>query len=122
MLRRPVVLALALSLLATSAQAMTVSEFLGTASGIPRNPTSALRSDTRRLIREVTSAVTAVKAEQTAARSAGRTPATCIPASGTGISPEALLARLEAIPPSRRSMSVTQAIREWMADRYPCRS
>ena len=101
---------------------MTVREFLGTASGIPRNPAAALRPDTRLLIREVTSAVTAVKAEQSAARDAGRTPATCIPASGTGISPEALLARFEAVPASRRNMSVTQAIREWMAERYPCRS
>ena len=99
-----------------------VGEFLGTAAGIPRNPTSALRSDTRRLIREVTTAVSAVKAEQAAARSAGHTPATCIPASGTGISAEALLARFESLPPARRSMTVTQAVREWMAERYPCRS
>jgi hypothetical protein len=116
-------LALAGSILvlsASAAQAMTVREFLTQADHIPHNPTSALRPDARRLIGEVTGAVSTVKSEQAAARRDGRAPATCIPASGTGISPEGLLARLNAIPAARRDISVTQAIREWMIERYPC--
>jgi hypothetical protein len=30
------------------------------------------------------------------------------------------MARLNSIPRSRRGISVTQAMREWMVERYPC--
>lgn len=106
---------------AGAVQAMTVREFMTTADRIPRNPTAALRADTRRLIRVVREAVTTVKAEQAADVAAGRRPAHCIPDSGTSISAEGLLARFEAIPQARRNISVTQAIREWMTERHPCR-
>ncbi|WP_162938748.1 hypothetical protein [Brevundimonas naejangsanensis] len=101
---------------------MTVQQFLAIGQNIPRNRAAAvMRPDTRRLIREVTSAVSTVKAEQASALSAGRRPAHCIPASGTGITPEALVARFETMPEPRRRITVTQAVRDWMAERYPCR-
>lgn len=119
----------ALTLLASApaAQAqssdMTVQQFLTIGQNIPRNRAVAMmRPDTRRLIRVVTGAVSTVKAEQASAVSAGRTPAHCIPASGTGITPEALVARFETMPESRRRITVTQAVRDWMAERYPCRA
>lgn len=112
---------LAATLIASAAEAMTVREFMATADRIPRNPTAALRADTRRLIREVRDAVSTVKSEQAAAVASGRRPAHCIPDSGTSISAESLLARFESIPQARRNISVTQAIREWMAERHPCR-
>ena len=118
----------ALTLLASAplAQAqsaeMTVQQFLTIGQNIPRNRAVAMmRPDTRRLIREVTGAVSTVKAEQASAVSAGRTPAHCIPASGTGITPETLVARFETMPEARRRITVTQAVRDWMAERYPCR-
>lgn len=102
---------------------MTVQQFLTIGQNIPRNRAVAvMRPDTRRLIREVTGAVSTIKAEQASALSAGRRPAHCIPASGTGITPEALVARFETMPEPRRRMTVTQAVRDWMAERYPCRS
>lgn len=102
---------------------MTVQQFLAIGQNIPRNRAVAvMRPDTRRLIREVTGAVSTIKAEQASAVSAGRRPAHCIPASGTGITPEALVARFETLPEPRRRMTVTQAVRDWMAERYPCRS
>jgi len=110
---------LAATLLATAAQAMPVQEFLTTASRIPQNPTAMLRSDTRRLIREFEGAVRTVRAEQAAARQAGRRPATCMP-ERVSFSPSAILGRFNAIPASRRNISVTQAMREWMAERHPC--
>ena len=113
------VLALGLSLLAGAAQAMTVPEFLTTAARIPRNPTALLRSDTRRLIAEIRTATTALKAEREAAVAAGRSPAYC-PGDRISIGSDALLARFNAIPAARRNISVTQAMREWMIDRYPC--
>lgn len=112
---------LAATLFATAADAMTVQEFLTTASRIPRNPTALLRSDTRRLMNEVKGAFRTVGQEQTAARAAGRPPATCMP-ERVSVNPDQLLARFNAIPAGRRQISVTDAIREWMAERHPCRS
>ena len=112
-------MAMAISLLATAASAMTVQEFLTTASRIPMNPTAMLRSDTRQLMGEFRGAVRTVRQEQTAAQSAGRFPATCMPEK-VGFSPNDILARFNAIPATRRQISVTQAVREWMAERYPC--
>ncbi|CAN5283823.1 hypothetical protein BH10PSE1_BH10PSE1_35800 [soil metagenome] len=107
-------------LLATAVSAMTVQEFLTTASHIPQNPTALLRSDTRRLMSEFRGAVRTVRDEQTAARTAGRRPATCMP-DKVGFSPNDILGRFNAIPAARRNqISVTQALREWMAERYPC--
>lgn len=114
-----VAVALALSLLAGAAQAMTVQEFLTTANGIPRNPTALLRSDTRRLMSEFRGAVQTVRAEQAAAQAAGRRPATCMP-DKVKLSADEILARFNAIPPARRNISTTQALREWMAERHPC--
>lgn len=119
MKKTTLILALAASLWAGSASAMTVQEFLTAANRIPRNPTALLRADTRRLMNETKAAFSAVRAEQTAAQAAGRRPATCMPEK-VGISAEALLARFNAIPAARRNMSVTQAVREWMAVEHPC--
>jgi hypothetical protein len=114
-----VALALATSLLATTANAMPVREFLATADRIPRNPTAMLRSDTRRLMAEVRTAFRTVRTDEETARAAGRPPATCTP-DRISLSPDAILARFNAIPPARRGISVTQAVREWMAEEHPC--
>lgn len=120
MFKRVVAIAIAASLIATAASAMTVQEFLTTVSHIPQNPTALLRSDTRRVMAEFRGAVLTVRAEQTAARAAGRRPANCMPEK-VGFSPDEIIGRFNAIPATRRTqISVTQAVREWMADRYPC--
>ena len=121
MKKATLVLALAASLWAGSASAMTVQEFLTSANRIPRNPTALLRSDTRRLMNEINGAFKTVSDEQAAAQAAGRRPATCI-AKGTKISlsPDMILNRFNAIPAARRNISVTQAVREWMAAEHPC--
>ncbi|AYG93769.1 hypothetical protein D8I30_00185 [Brevundimonas naejangsanensis] len=113
--------ALALSAAPTMAVAMTVQEFLTTANRIPRNPTALLRSDARRLMSEINGAFKSVRDDQAAATAAGRRGATCIPA-GTkiSVSPDMILNRFNAIPAHRRSISVTQAVREWMAEEHPC--
>jgi len=113
-------LALMLSLVATAAEAMSVREFLSIADRLPQNATAALRPDGRRLISEVSTSVHAVRNEQAADVRAGRRPAYCIPSAGSGITPEGLLARFRAMPQGRRDMSVRQAIRDWMIERWPC--
>lgn len=120
MRKTALILALAASLAATAASAMTVQEFLTTANGIPRNPTALLRSDTRRLMDEVKTAFRTVGEEQEAARAAGRRPATCVPEGRVRLSADDILNRFNAIPVARRNISVTQAVREWMAEKYPC--
>lgn len=117
-----VALCLAAVLLAAFAPGMTVREFLASADRLPQNATAVLRPEGRRLVDEVSTSVHAIRAEQAADVRAGRRPAYCIPARGTGITPEGLLARLRAIPASRRDITVHQAIREWMVERHPCRS
>ena len=120
MLKRAAAIAIAVSLIATAASAMTVQEFLTMASHIPQNPTALLRSDTRRLMGEFRGAVRTVREEQTAAHSAGRRSATCMP-DKVSLSANDILARFNAIPaPRRTQISVTQALREWMVERYPC--
>ena len=100
---------------------MTVQQFLNLGTHVPRNRVAAmLRPETRRLIGEVTDAVSTVKAEQAQAVSSGRRPAHCIPPSGTGITPESLVVRFESLPQAQRSLTVTQAVRSWMVERYPC--
>ncbi|MFB7880772.1 hypothetical protein [Brevundimonas diminuta] len=114
------VAALALTALPSAAAAMTVQEFLTSANRIPRNPTALLRSDTRRLMNEFSGAFKAVRADQAAAKAAGRRSATCIPEGKISLSAEQILNRFNAIPAQRRSISVNQAVREWMAEEYPC--
>ncbi|MFI8680968.1 hypothetical protein ACIGFJ_01250 [Brevundimonas diminuta] len=115
------VAALALSALPSAAAAMTVQEFLTSANRIPRNPTALLRSDTRRLMNEINGAFKAVRDDQVAAKAAGRRSATCIPEGAKiSLSPDMILNRFNAIPAQRRSISVNQAVREWMAEEYPC--
>jgi hypothetical protein len=107
--------------LASGAQAMPVSQFLAEAEDIPVNATALLREDARHLIRVVRRGFETVRDEYRADRDAGRATDFC-PQEGTRLelSPDAILTRFRSIPPSRRHISVTQAIREWMADRYPC--
>ncbi|MFS0709134.1 hypothetical protein [Brevundimonas phoenicis] len=114
------VAALALSALPSAAAAMTVQEFLTSANRIPRNPTALLRSDTRRLMNEMNGAFKAVRDDQAAAKAAGRRSATCIPDGKISLSAEQILNRFNAIPAQRRNISVNQAVREWMAEEYPC--
>ena len=116
-----VVAALALSALPGAAAAMSVQEFLTSANRIPRNPTALLRSDTRRLMNEINGAFKTVGEEQKAAQAANRRAATCIPEGAKiSLSPDMILTRFNAIPAARRNISVTQAVREWMAEEHPC--
>ena len=105
---------------AAQAQAMSVEQFLASADRIPRNPTALLHPATRRLTSEVRSSFKTLRDQQEAAVTAGQRPVACIP-ERVSVSPQDIVNRMNAIPASRRSISVTQALREWMIERYPCR-
>lgn len=111
---------LVLSAGSASAQARNLDVFVTEANRVPLNPTSALRSDARRLMREANAAFTAVGNEVRGARTAGRTPPAC-PPERVSVNPRQLLAFLNDIPqPQRARMTPTDGIRAWMASRYPC--
>lgn len=100
--------------------AMTLDAFVTQANRVPLNPTSALRPDARRLMRQANAGFSVVNAEIRADRAAGRVPAAC-PPEKMQLNPRQLLGFLNAIPQSRRAqMTVPDGLRAWMADRYPC--
>lgn len=121
---RPLALALALlTALAAApamAQTMPLNDFVERANRIPLNPTSAIRPDARRLVREFNAAMSALSAEQRALREAGRPRATC-PPEKLQLDPRQLLAHLNAIPAAQRArMTTTDGLRHWRAARWPC--
>jgi hypothetical protein len=106
---------------AVSAQASrTLDGFIAEANRIPLNATAALRPSAHRLKGEVERAFRTVGQEIRDARASGRTPPACPPES-ISLNPQQMLGFLNAIPPERRQrMTVTDGIRAWMANRYPC--
>jgi hypothetical protein len=103
-----------------SAQTRTLDTFVTEANRIPLNPTSAIRSDARRLVREFNASMSAVGTEVRTARAAGRTPPAC-PPERIQMNPRQLLDYLNAIPQARRrQMTPTDGIRAWLGSRYPC--
>ena len=122
---RCIALILAVGLFAASAQAQpvrTLDAFVTEANRIPLNATAMLRPSARRLADETTTAFRVVRGEIRTAQAAGRAPAAC-PPEKIQLNPRQLLTFLNAIPQPRRArMSVTDGIRAWMIDRYPCRA
>ena len=105
MTRMILIVGLALSMAAGSALAqsgMTLDTFVTQANRIPLNPTSALRSDARRLMRETNAGFTVVRNELRADRAAGRSPPAC-PPEKIRMNPRQLLTFLNGIPQERRA-------------------
>lgn len=99
---------------------MTLEEFVTTANRIPMNPTSLLRSDARRLMRESQNAFTAVLAPMRRDMAAGRPTAAC-PPEKISVNSGQFLGHLNAIPAAqRRTMTVADGVRHWTVANYPC--
>lgn len=80
-----------------------------------------LSSDLGLLKNEVRTAAAALKAEREGAARAGRRPAFCPPAS-VSLNAEDVLTAFRSIPEAQRPrMEVRDALRMYMARRYPCR-
>lgn len=112
--------ALAIAVPAAAQAQMTVREFNQIAADAPRDASAFLRPSVRRAASAMEEAFKAARAEEAAARRAGRTPPFCIPAR-TNISPNDVVRRMAGIPASRQNQSLTQAVRAWMVERFPCR-
>ena len=102
------------------AQSMPVSQFLAKADALQKKGAMALFSgDIGKLKAEVVNSGKQLRAEQEAARKAGRKPATCMPEKASVNSNE-LLAHFRSMPPAERSMPVKAAFAGLMRKKYPC--
>jgi hypothetical protein len=105
---------------AMAQSAMTLDAFVTRANRIPLNPAAMLLPDAHRLKGEVERAFRTIGEEISDARADGRTPAAC-PPDRINLNPRQLLDYLNGIPQARRQrMSVTDGIRSWLANRWPC--
>jgi hypothetical protein len=99
---------------------MSVREFNEIAANAPRDPSALLRPSVRRAANAIQGAFEAARAEEAAARRAGRTPPYCMP-ERIRLSPDDIVARMKAVPTARQNQTLNQAVRAWMVERYPCR-
>ncbi len=112
--------AAALPLTAASAQSMPVSEFLAKADALEKKGAMALFSgDIGKLKAEIVNSGKQLRAEQDAARKAGRKPATCLPEKAKVNSTE-LLAHFRALSPAERGVPVKAAFAGLMRKKYAC--
>ena len=105
----------------SAVHAMTVATFLQKAEALKARGMMAMFSSDLQLLKgEVTGAAESLKAENAAARRAGRAPAFC--AEGVRLGSNELLAYFNAMPPAlRQRTEVRDALRAYMARRHPCR-
>lgn len=119
-----VLIACAVALMPTSAQAMTVEEFLVKARALKaKGPFALFSSDLAPVKAEIKSVATSYRADLRAEKAAGRAPHSCPPPEGSNaakIKPADFLAELERIPPHQRSMSMKTAFYLIMKRRWPC--
>lgn len=111
---------LALFALPGAAAAMPVSTFLAKADALmKKGPMAVFSGDIGLLKGEMKISFAQLRAEQVAARKAGRRPDSCMPAK-VGVSPNELLGHLRAIPVAQRGMPMKDALGTWMQKKYPC--
>lgn len=120
--RKLLLAAIAVIVPLSALQAMTVAVFLEKADALQaRGMMAMFSSDIGLLKAEVNGATDRFKAENAAARRAGRAPNFCVP-EGARLGSTELLAYFRAIPPAQRQrMEVRDALRGLMIRRYPCR-
>jgi hypothetical protein len=108
-------------LLATSAQAMTVAEFVRRADVVMSSGLFALANPDVPVLRgEVRTAIAALRTEEDAARQRGRRAPFCLPPRGTEIDPFEMLAELRALPAPQQRLQVKDGLRLVAIRRYRC--
>lgn len=104
------------------APAMTVATFLAKAEGLKKKGALALFSgDMKVLTNQVKADAVSIRAERLAAESAGKRRNHCPPAGGVKLSDQDVLSAMEAVPPTERTRTSTkEALRAYLARRFPC--
>ena len=107
-----------------AASAMPVSTFLGKAEGLKKKgPLALFSGDLKLLTNEIKANSGQLRAENLAAVKAGRPKAYCTPEKGVSLSDKDILDAMQAVPaPQRASTSTRDALRAYLARRYPCRA
>ena len=113
----------ALASLSTSASAMPVSTFLNKMDQLTKECAMATAtSDAALLKKELQDDAAALRAERLAAIQAGQTPAYCPDASAAPLTIEDLVGGLKGVPEAQRGKTeVKDALRSFMAKRFPCK-
>lgn len=121
---RWMIVAAVLIALPTTAQAMTVAQFLVKAHALKaKGPLAIFSSDLGPVREEIKAVATSYRADLRADKAAGRPPHSCPPPEGSEaakIKPASFLTDLERIPVSQRSMSMKTAFYQIMKHRWPC--
>ncbi len=121
---RLIFVAIAAGALASSASAMPVSTFLAKADALKsRGPLALFSSDLKLLTNQVKADFAQLRAERLAAQAAHGPAAFCPPANGgIKLSDEDIMGAMQAVPSQRRTQTDTRdALRAYMARRFPCR-
>ena len=117
-------IAFALVALATpvAAPAMPVATFLGKAEGLKKKgPLALFSGDLKLLTNEIKANSLQLRAENQAAVKAGRPKTYCTPGTGVSLTDKDILAAMQAVPPQQRaSTSTKDAMRAYLARRFPC--
>lgn len=118
---RKLILALALAV-ATSASAMPVATFLDKVDKLAKEGAlGAMTSDASLVKKELTDDAAALRSERLASTQAGKTPAYCLNAQSAPPSVDEIIAGLKQVPAAERDKTeVKDALRAYMAKRFPC--
>ena len=117
------VFAVALAAAPAAASAMPVATFLAKASALKaKGPFALFSGDLKLLTNEIKANSIALRAENEAAAKAGRPKAYCTPPGGAALSQDDIMQAMQAVPPQARDRTDTKdALRAFLARRFPCR-
>jgi hypothetical protein len=109
---------------ASSASAMPVSTFLAKADALKsKGPFALFSGDLKLLMSQVKGDFAQLRAERLATQAAHRPTAFCPPSGGIKMSDKDIMGAMQAVPPANRATTDTRdALRAYMARRFPCRS
>lgn len=109
----------------SAASAMPVSVFLAKVEALKKKGPLALfsRGEIKRLGNQIQLDAAELRKERLAAKAAGRPQAFCPPEGGVKMTDKDVLVAMEAVAPAQRSRTSTKdALRVYMAKRFPCQA
>lgn len=109
---------------AAAGSTMSVATFLSKAEALKKKgPLALFSGDVRLLTGQVKIDAAAIRAERMAAEKEGKPVNHCPPASGVRMTDKDILSAMEAVPARNRAhTSTTQALKAYLARRFPCPS
>jgi hypothetical protein len=114
--------AAALLVAPAAATAMPVATFLAKASSLQsKGPLALFSGDLKLLTNQIKADSVQLRADNQAAVKAGRRKAYCTPAGGVALSQTEVMRAMQAVPPAQRgAVQTKEALRAYLAKRFPC--